>query len=248
MAETTQYKQQVFPLMAFLAVLVVVTLTLFTVLFKQSAIETDLLQRSRQALIEAGFSSTGLQFKGRDGVLSGTVASEEEAGEMLTITEQVDGVRAVENLLVVATSSTGVAQSQLPLDTPTPTRTGLHVPAREYEIEQIDLSGIRFAYAKADLNPDQVAPLQDVVAYLRQHPDMVIEVSAHTDSKNGTALGNMAVTQARADAIRNYLLSQGVNAAQVVAQGYGSVRPVADNETDDGREKNRRIEITVLKE
>ena len=89
--------------------------------------------------------------------------------------------------------------------------------------------------------------LQEVVAHLRKNPDLTVEVSAHTDSQS-TALGNMAVTQARADVVRNYLLSQGVNATQVKAQGYGSARPLASNDTEEGRAQNRRIEITVFRE
>ncbi len=85
------------------------------------------------------------------------------------------------------------------------------------------------------------------MAELRKTPDKTIEVSAHTDNE-GTALGNMAVSQARAEVIRNYLLSQGIEAKQVKAKGYGSVRPLADNATDDGRKQNRRIEISVLEE
>ncbi|MFN3786598.1 MAG: OmpA family protein, partial [Thiothrix sp.] len=72
-------------------------------------------------------------------------------------------------------------------------------------------------------------------------------VAAHTDNQ-GTALGNYAVTQERAEVIRNYLLAEGVNANQVIARGYGATRPLVENNTAEQRQKNRRIEITVLKE
>ena len=86
-----------------------------------------------------------------------------------------------------------------------------------------------------------------MLAELRQHPNMVIEVSAHTEHE-GTALGNLAVSQARAEVVRNYLLSQNVAAKQVVAKGYGSTRPLVDHDSAEDASQNRRIEITVLEE
>jgi outer membrane protein OmpA-like peptidoglycan-associated protein len=97
------------------------------------------------------------------------------------------------------------------------------------------------------LDADGMAVLGNVLAALHQHPTMVIEVSAHTDDE-GTALGNLAVTQARAEVVRNYLLSQKVDAKQVVAKGYGSTRPIVEHQSAEGSSKNRRIDITVLEE
>jgi outer membrane protein OmpA-like peptidoglycan-associated protein len=246
MPDSTRSTQQLFPLMALLTLLVVATLTLLTLWFKQPVIETDLLQRARQTLTEAGLPPSGLHFSGRDGVLSGTVASEAEASRLVEIASQVYGVRDVDNQLIVASTA---ADGQVGmLEIPAQLSKGWHVPARQHAVEQIDLSEIQFAYSKAELDTDAMEVLDKVVAQLYKEPvGTVIEVSAHTDS-NGTALGNMAVTQARADVVRNYLLSQGINAAQVKAQGYGSALPVAGNDTDAGRKQNRRIEITVLRE
>ncbi|WP_308874577.1 OmpA family protein [Thiothrix subterranea] len=81
---------------------------------------------------------------------------------------------------------------------------------------------------------------------LRQQPAMIIEVSAHTDHE-GTALGNLTVSQARAEVIRNYLLSQGIEAKQVRAKGYGSTRPIVEQSTAEST-RNRRIDITVLEQ
>lgn len=237
-------KQPLLPLVAFLVLLIVATLTLFAMLFSQPAIETDLLQRTRQSLSEAGLPADGVRFQGRDGILTGSVTDENMAGHLVDIVSRVSGVRTVANHLVVVSSVP--VESSIP-ETPTPVSKDPHQPSQKYPIEQVDLSVIHFDYSKAELDPDATAALDEVTALLLEDPKLKIEVSAHTDD-TGTALGNMAVTQARAEAIRNYLLSKGIKAEQVTAQGYGSVRPVAENNTAEGREKNRRVEITVLEE
>ncbi|QTR50863.1 OmpA family protein [Candidatus Thiothrix anitrata] len=244
MVDTTQTKQPVTPVLTLMVTLSVATLTLVAVLSQQATIETDLLQRTRQALVEAGFSANNVQFNGRDGTLSGTVSSEVEAEQMLAISREVYGVRDVSGQLLVSNS---ISNASNVLEMPPIISDGLYAPSKQHEVEKIDLSGVQFAYAQAELNETAVQTLQEVVTHLRKSPDLTVEVSAHTD-RQSTALGNMAVTQARADAVRNYLLSQGVNATQVKAQGYGSARPLADNDTEEGRAQNRRIEITVFRE
>ncbi len=231
--------------MAALALPAVVVLTALATFSRQSTIETDLLQRTRQALSEAGLPADGIYFDGRDSVLSGEVPNEEASSLAEMVVQQVYGVRAVANQLVVKPGSN--TQGGDMISTGIEPAKGLHVPSHRYPVEQIDLHGVQFEYAKAELNSDAMNVLEEVAVLLRKNPDQVVEVSAHTDSQ-GTALGNLAVTNARANVIRDYLLSKGVNATQVVARGYGSMRPVADNGTEEGRQQNRRIEITVLKE
>ena len=244
MVDTTQAQQPIAPMLAVMVTLSVATLTLMAVLSQQTKIETDLLQRTRQALVQAGFSADNVQFSGRDGVLTGTVSSDAEADRMLAISRDVYGVRDVNKQLLITAAT--VPDNNV-LETPAIASGELYTPSKQHEIEQIDLSAIQFAYAKAELDEAALQTLQEVVAHLRKNPDLTVEVSAHTDSQS-TALGNMAVTQARADVVRNYLLSQGVNATQVKAQGYGSARPLASNDTEEGRAQNRRIEITVFRE
>ncbi|MEB4593475.1 OmpA family protein [Candidatus Thiothrix sp. Deng01] len=239
-------RQQLLPLTALTMLVVVGVLTLLSLLFKQSVIETDLLQRTRQALVEAGLPADIVHFSGRDGILTGTVASDADAERLLAVVSGVYGVRAVSNRLIPVNVPIVVTTQGTPEPLPAPSG-GLHAPSKKYPIEQIDLSAIQFEYSKAELNAEAINALQKVIAELKKTPSMKIEVSAHTDNQ-GTALGNMAVTQARAEVIRNYLLSQDIDAKQVKARGYGSTRPVADNANEEGARQNRRIEITVLEE
>ena len=90
----------------------VATLTLVAVLSQQTKIETDLLQRTRQALVQAGFSADNVQFSGRDGVLTGTVSSDAEADRMLAISRDVYGVRDVNKQLPVSYTHLDVYKRQ----------------------------------------------------------------------------------------------------------------------------------------
>ena len=71
-----------------------------------------------------------------------------------------------------------------------------------------------------------------------------IEVGGHTDS-TGTEINNQRVSLQRAEAARNYLITKGVAAPRLVAKGFGSTVPIADNATPEGQEQNRRIEFVV---
>lgn len=245
MANPVQHKKQVFPLMGIWALLVIISLTALAVFLRQSAIETDLLQRTRQILSEAGLPADGIYFDGRDSVLTGQVDNDEISFDVAAVVQNVYGVHSVTNQIAVK-PGTGNPSDNLSNIKTNPAK-GLYVASRQYPIEQVDLSQVKFEYAKAELDSAAMQALEAVAVLLRKNPDQSIEVSAHTDNQ-GTALGNLAVTNARANVVRDYLLSKGVNATQVVAHGYGSMRPIADNKTEEGRQQNRRIEISVLKE
>ncbi len=82
---------------------------------------------------------------------------------------------------------------------------------------------------------------------MKLKPSLVIEISGHTDN-TGTTEINMKLSQDRADAVRNYLIRKGISAERVTAKGYGDTEPVADNSTDEGKAKNRRTEVRIIKE
>jgi outer membrane protein OmpA-like peptidoglycan-associated protein len=75
-------------------------------------------------------------------------------------------------------------------------------------------------------------------------PTLKIEISGHTDN-TGSASLNESLSQQRADAVVNYLKTKGVNAARMTAKGYGSNVPMASNQTEDGRQQNRRTEFEI---
>jgi outer membrane protein OmpA-like peptidoglycan-associated protein len=110
----------------------------------------------------------------------------------------------------------------------------------------ITLSGsVLFASAKSDLLPAAQARLSEVAnALTKQDPDSILVVEGHTDSQ-GSVASNQDLSQRRADAVRVYLVSHGIAADRVTAQGFGSGRSVADNASAEGRANNRRVEIVV---
>ncbi|HNL83480.1 MAG TPA: OmpA family protein, partial [Chitinophagaceae bacterium] len=89
-----------------------------------------------------------------------------------------------------------------------------------------------------------------IVTLMNKYPTMVIEISGHTDSK-GKDDYNMKLSQARANAVKNYLIAKGIAAERMTAVGYGETKPIAPNQIDgkdnpEGRKKNRRTEFKVL--
>ena len=74
-----------------------------------------------------------------------------------------------------------------------------------------------------------------------------IELAGHTDS-DGEAGMNMDLSQRRAETVRNYIIKKGVPANRVTAVGYGETEPVASNQTDEGKRKNRRTEVRIIKD
>jgi outer membrane protein OmpA-like peptidoglycan-associated protein len=110
----------------------------------------------------------------------------------------------------------------------------------------ITLSGsVLFASAKADLLPSAQLKLADVAKALsEQDPDAKILVEGYTDSQGGASF-NQDLSQRRAESVRSYLVSHGLAADRLTAQGLGPSSPIADNSSAEGRANNRRVEIVV---
>jgi outer membrane protein OmpA-like peptidoglycan-associated protein len=106
------------------------------------------------------------------------------------------------------------------------------------------LHGLRFASGKAVIPPDNDRLLGKVVQTIGDLPSAYIIIEGHTDN-TGRDQTNMTLSQQRADAVRDYLIESGIAADRITTVGYGSAKPVAVNETEEGRRLNRRIEITI---
>lgn len=107
------------------------------------------------------------------------------------------------------------------------------------------LAGIAsFETASAILSTSAETLLDRAIKILKANPDTVVSVEGHTDSQ-GKGANNMKLSQARAQAVVDYLISGGVDASRLKAIGYGETRPIADNTTAKGRAQNRRIEFVV---
>jgi outer membrane protein OmpA-like peptidoglycan-associated protein len=105
-------------------------------------------------------------------------------------------------------------------------------------------SDITFATNQSDIQPGFYDVLNSVALVLKEYNKTSVTVSGHADS-TGTDAYNQALSQRRALSVSNYLASQGVNPARLSAVGYGESRPVATNDTAEGRAANRRVEILI---
>ena len=105
--------------------------------------------------------------------------------------------------------------------------------------------GVLFASNKSDLLPSARLKLNEVAdALLKQDSESKIVVEGHTDSQGGAA-HNQQLSQRRAQAVRDYLVTRGIAQDRITAEGFGVTRPVAENTSSEGRANNRRVEIVV---
>lgn len=110
----------------------------------------------------------------------------------------------------------------------------------------IALRAVNFNSGNAILLPDSYTQLDEVVQGLKDNPSVVIEISGHTDNV-GKAAANERLSLDRANSVKAYLLAKGVKAEQVTVKGYGPKKPLVSNKNEEGRAKNRRIEMTRIK-
>ena len=103
---------------------------------------------------------------------------------------------------------------------------------------------ILFDVDSAALRSQSQQTLRDLAVNFRQYPGEAFDIEGHTDS-TGTDEHNMTLSQRRADSVAGYLIDQGVTSSQVTARGYGEMRPKATNDTPEGRQLNRRVEIHI---
>lgn len=109
------------------------------------------------------------------------------------------------------------------------------------------LKGVNFDTGKSTLKKSSYPYLADMVEYMTVKTSCVIELSGHTDDV-GDDEDNRVLSDDRAKAVKNYLVSKGIAAKRIIAKGYGETKPIAPNTSPAGRRTNRRTEVKILKE
>ncbi len=105
---------------------------------------------------------------------------------------------------------------------------------------------VYFDTGKATIKPQSYGLLDEVAQALKNHEEVKkVSIDGHTDS-TGTAKANQKLSQARAEAVRDYLVKKGIDASRLEAKGFGQAHPVASNKTKQGREQNRRVEFNIV--
>ncbi|MCP4674892.1 MAG: OmpA family protein [Deltaproteobacteria bacterium] len=108
------------------------------------------------------------------------------------------------------------------------------------------LRGVYFDTGKARLKPKSYPNLDDLLDFMAARETAEIELSGHTDDVGDDA-ANLKLSEDRAKSVKKYLVSKGISAKRIVAVGYGETKPVTSNKTPEGRKKNRRTEVKILK-
>lgn len=107
---------------------------------------------------------------------------------------------------------------------------------------------VQFEIGKADLKPVSHALLDEVVAVMKQNPQIeIVEVGGHTDS-TGSAELNRTLSQQRSESVVRYLVTKGIKQGRLTSKGFGPDVPIADNDSEPGREANRRVEFKIIKQ
>ena len=129
---------------------------------------------------------------------------------------------------------------------PDPTKNGCPKAVRVTEKEIVILEQVQFDTGKATIKKASDSLLDQVAAVLAEHPEILrLEVQGHTDTR-GTPEFNQGLSQKRADAVDKALVTRGIDPKRLAAKGYGQDVPIADNDSDAGRQKNRRVEFKIL--
>lgn len=108
------------------------------------------------------------------------------------------------------------------------------------------LRAIQFVQSKTELLPDAQPALEQLLAFLRDHPTTEIELGGHTDNQ-GDFDENLRLSKQRVEVVKDYLVKNGIAAGRISTRGYGPTRPIASNNSESTRQQNRRVEMTVIR-
>ena len=235
----------------------------YCVYHHDSLIQADIQTRTTAAIAINGHDTVSVNTNGRDVVLTGEVASEEIKAQAEKHAGKVYGVNAVDNQLVVAAPEPEpipepVEEIQQPevIEVPEVVQPPTKViqapklePLPEYSCQQdfdllLSSNEIHFTTDSAEIDAVSNNLLDDLVDVANQCPEAKIEIGGHTDSR-GSDKYNLRLSQARAISVMAYMVNKGVDTSRLTAVGYGESYPIADNETEEGLAKNRRIIFNV---
>jgi outer membrane protein OmpA-like peptidoglycan-associated protein len=111
----------------------------------------------------------------------------------------------------------------------------------------LTMGDVLFGFGKAELAAGAVRNVDKLAEFLKKHPDRNVLIEGHTDSV-GSDQFNLTLSQKRADAVKEVLSAKGVGPDRILTKGYGKQFPVAGNDTESGRQLNRRVEVLILNE
>lgn len=210
---------------------VVPVLALFYLLPKQlQAIHSDVNFGIRSLLATTDAKNIDVAVDGRDVELSGKISPKFDRDFFVQSLQSLQQINSVSDDL----------QEHDPRQEARRLRADFQVAVRG-----INTGSIRFEPNSASFSSSSDAALDELFRLLKQHPERRIKVAGHTDT-SGPRQANLTLSRQRASAVTDYLGERGIPREQLLSQGYGSSQPIASNDTEIGRSKNRRIEIIVM--
>jgi outer membrane protein OmpA-like peptidoglycan-associated protein len=104
-----------------------------------------------------------------------------------------------------------------------------------------------FEFGKTDLSAQTQHDLSIIAAFVKKHPQLKISVEAHTDN-TGTYQHNLGLSERQATSVKFFLIKHGISSKRILVKGFGATVPIASNSTNNGRQKNRRVELMIFNE
>jgi outer membrane protein OmpA-like peptidoglycan-associated protein len=139
-------------------------------------------------------------------------------------------------------TETAVNKDTLTTFTPNPQKEKTTIPPIH---ETIVLNNIEFEFGKAILRSERLPELEKIIRLMEENNKIIIEINGYTDNI-GSELNNLKLSEDRAKAVFNYLAEKGIHKKRMSYKGWGETNPLADNETDEGRKTNRRVEVVIF--
>jgi OOP family OmpA-OmpF porin len=122
---------------------------------------------------------------------------------------------------------------------------GMNMLGKKFTAAKIVTHGINFDIDQSTIKPESMGTLNMIKNVLNDNPDLKFEIDGHTDN-SGISAHNMVLSQQRADAVKNQLISMGIDGSRLTTKGFGDSKPIGNNSTDDGRANNRRVEFVRM--
>jgi len=217
-------------LVIWLAILGLILLSILCICNHRDKIETDLLSRSSAAIEGVEGFEGDLGISGRDITINGITDTDNIKATLLQLLKNEFGIRKVfDNLAVKA---------------PEVLRREKIEEVQEVLNQIIEFDNIEFQSSTAIILPESSEILGKTAEVLKDNTDMNIEIGGHTDS-TGNEEYNIELSQRRANSVLIKLVEREVDRERLTAVGYGSSQSIADNSTDEGKQKNRRVEFKI---
>jgi len=193
-------------------------------------IPASLLQQAQPIVSNANLADARVSVSGRNLHLTGSIDIGQSPAALINELSLINGVNEVVDSLITIDPAQVAEQAALDF---------------QQSLRSIDTTVVAFKPGSILFTDASRPVLEQILDLLIQHPDSRIRIEGHTDN-TGTTTVNLRVSRDRAAAVANYFLNNGVVGNRLIVKGYGDTQPIAENTTEPGRARNRRIEISYV--